>query len=744
MKPGGGGLQSEQTSLVVQVNPSANIYGAPGRGPLPVTAALPPRSQARHKLPMSPTGPRILPARNISALARPLPKLMASPKKKIEDEETEGVIERRPRMFNKNLPVIYQVYLQDHNYCALPPTPTALISPKATIQTSHPNGVSIPNGISRLQPLQPLAPPIPFFRTTYTHPIIPEAARVVNSRIQAAERVAEESDLSSDGEAPPGNTEDGEETETAPEDEDSVTRCICEFQHDDGYMICCDKCLVWQHVDCMGIERGNIPEEYRCEECEPRKVDKARAIRLQIAKRSQFNDSSDSHESATPNTPPNRGGRNNATGGAAARKVSSGGRGVARRRGERGGKSGRWRGNAEAKRGKYSKPTPKQKQKKTVSKKSRDSISDKKDTSISSGAELRSPSPSENIHQLRQWIDSYEEAVTNHYSPELRARISAIKINGLHSELRLTNSLAMTPKSKISLLPSGLKILATTAYIPANQAIIEVRGKYMLPKGGITPSGNNNKQQYIFHHRINGPGSEVTEVQVDATTYGNDARFIRSSCTPNAEIRHCIEKGTLHLYIVSMTAIESKSEIMLPHRPGLGQCAAGDKCALLLAGNDKRRRGRRRTLSESSTSTKSSSISLNNNNKGDRESVVNNTKEITTNKRPPPPPVSPEPPPVAPKVTKMVPASALSPPLTRESSSKATRGQVSSRRATTPAAKSEERKRNPPSSPPATKKHDGKLTREERKMEAIMKAFERLEKDEQRKNSTSGLSLIHI
>lgn len=37
----------------------------------------------------------------------------------------------------------------------------------------------------------------------------------------------------------------GEETETAPEagnEDDSVTRCICELSHDDGYMICCDKC----------------------------------------------------------------------------------------------------------------------------------------------------------------------------------------------------------------------------------------------------------------------------------------------------------------------------------------------------------------------------------------------------------------------------------------------------------------------------------------------------------------------
>lgn len=25
--------------------------------------------------------------------------------------------------------------------------------------------------------------------------------------------------------------------------DDSITRCICDFLHDDGYMICCDKCL---------------------------------------------------------------------------------------------------------------------------------------------------------------------------------------------------------------------------------------------------------------------------------------------------------------------------------------------------------------------------------------------------------------------------------------------------------------------------------------------------------------------
>jgi hypothetical protein len=55
-------------------------------------------------------------------------------------------------------------------------------------------------------------------------------------------------------------------------------------------------------------------------------------------------------------------------------------------------------------------------------------------------------SPSSRGHQtnggdlLLQWIDHYEEAVTNHYSPELRARVSSVRTNGLGGELLLPPS----------------------------------------------------------------------------------------------------------------------------------------------------------------------------------------------------------------------------------------------------------------------------------------------------------------
>ncbi|KAL3215283.1 hypothetical protein MRX96_006554 [Rhipicephalus microplus] len=54
------------------------------------------------------------------------------------------------------------------------------------------------------------------------------------------------------------------------EEDEEVIRCVCNIFKDEGLMIQCEKCFVWQHCDCMGVN-GDI-ENYLCELCNPREV----------------------------------------------------------------------------------------------------------------------------------------------------------------------------------------------------------------------------------------------------------------------------------------------------------------------------------------------------------------------------------------------------------------------------------------------------------------------------------------
>ncbi|XP_053867438.1 histone-lysine N-methyltransferase ASH1L isoform X1 [Malaclemys terrapin pileata] len=62
------------------------------------------------------------------------------------------------------------------------------------------------------------------------------------------------------------------EKENGHEKDEDVIRCICGLYKDEGLMIQCDKCMVWQHCDCMGV--NSDVEHYLCEQCDPRSVDR--------------------------------------------------------------------------------------------------------------------------------------------------------------------------------------------------------------------------------------------------------------------------------------------------------------------------------------------------------------------------------------------------------------------------------------------------------------------------------------
>ncbi|OZJ05359.1 hypothetical protein BZG36_01532 [Bifiguratus adelaidae] len=59
-------------------------------------------------------------------------------------------------------------------------------------------------------------------------------------------------------------------SESESSDGESITRCVCGLQPaNEGLMVQCDNCEVWQHCDCVGLRAQDIPEHYYCEQCKP-------------------------------------------------------------------------------------------------------------------------------------------------------------------------------------------------------------------------------------------------------------------------------------------------------------------------------------------------------------------------------------------------------------------------------------------------------------------------------------------
>ncbi|KAF9971050.1 hypothetical protein BGZ73_006067 [Actinomortierella ambigua] len=61
--------------------------------------------------------------------------------------------------------------------------------------------------------------------------------------------------------------EGDDDLETIGEIEEGIIRCVCESTEDEGSMIQCDKCYVWLHLECVGLDSDHVPDEYYCPTC---------------------------------------------------------------------------------------------------------------------------------------------------------------------------------------------------------------------------------------------------------------------------------------------------------------------------------------------------------------------------------------------------------------------------------------------------------------------------------------------
>ncbi|XP_064604986.1 inactive histone-lysine N-methyltransferase 2E-like isoform X2 [Liolophura sinensis] len=363
--------------------------------------------------------------------------------------------------------------------------------------------------------------------------------------------------------------------------DDSITRCICDYQHDDGYMICCDKCSVWQHIDCMSIDRNNIPDAYCCEQCEPRVVDKQKARELQARKREEMTDSS-----ATDTDP------DEAAHHLALLKAQANAN-----------KKGKSKKALKKDITKDLKPRKqkKEKEKKKDQKEKKRKLGNTNNTDVSTVNKLQNNK--ENAKKLAQlkpckknrsvdfqldetrdawnssvspWADGYEPARNNHYSSALQEILSVNKFNGQHAdEVKKVGELQVQ-LCCVADVKKNRKGLKASMQIQENEAIIEYVGRVML------------KDQYdtekiffkilhpfvLFYTKF-----DNTSLCIDASNYGNDARFVRRSCTPNAEIRHIVSSGNIRFYIFSTTEIAKGTEITIPFDYQYKDCSYNVECS---------------------------------------------------------------------------------------------------------------------------------------------------------------------
>ena len=290
--------------------------------------------------------------------------------------------------------------------------------------------------------------------------------------------------------------------------------------NDENIFNCFSYVRVWQHVVCMGLDKNNIPDEYLCEVCKPRPIDRKRAKALQARRRNEiFNNSSSSDETDKKHrnsSGSNSTAKNNKKSGpqsALGKKILDRKAAFVKKAAnklkkpfsllDKAKKQYRKRNSSKSENMTNNKKSIVSPKKSAIARRKSQTFNDSdldSDTENLDDALEPMVDASQNI---RSWIDQYEEAVTNHYSPELRARLSKAQLSGVGNDLR-ASVLGGPTRCNVSLKGNGVKILTASTSMAPNTPVIECKGRLML-SSQYKPTSNKSRHHvppYVFFYHL--------------------------------------------------------------------------------------------------------------------------------------------------------------------------------------------------------------------------------------------------
>jgi hypothetical protein len=369
------------------------------------------------------------------------------------------------------------------------------------------------------------------------------------------------------------------------EEEPYTIKCICNFSDDDGNTIYCETCDTWQHIDCFYPDNREeaIREDFAhsCAECQPRSLDRQKAIERILRLRNAVIQETDKKPKRPPSKSHKKKPRPNEL------QISA-------------------QPGSHAESGKHSSPSDNHPPAKKAKSSHRPS------QSISSQPSKRSPSYTNprtitTTHPPSPATtppDLPDDFLIHHYSAGFHSLYDEHEVpdahNNTYASLKIPTALTTwvrnpeTMKQEVGHTPSevfqkGLdklehkpklevkdatrsldpgptlrwRFLTTTSPIQKDVPLIELNGEIGFQKDYCADPDNlwadlSSPLPFVFFH-------PVLPLYIDTRKEGSRARYIRRSCKPNAQLDTYLSEDTVyHFWLVSDRHIGVDEQITLP------------------------------------------------------------------------------------------------------------------------------------------------------------------------------------